>query len=405
MSELKVIYLGPACQEQADGREWCKDDVWDRCECGDQSVRYVIGTEFDRVTAERDALQERLNAADQRADDLQTQLASTEQSRRAWFDSSQAADKRIDGLTGASSRAAADIVVERQPDHPPHPHGYTQNLMREEFEEWAAEEAEIRGVGETIGLMLDEHHDRYSMIWTQTAWMAWQASRFGLQATTARLNGELQAATDLITAKRSVNRTLRSEIERLKAGQGEPVALAVWYGAMPESNGKTNWTAILHRKGDPIYEGCCITLDRSEYPDRVRYEADRVRYLIGDLEQEPFILDYDANKHSGYTSQPAPVSKQEAATLIASYLAAGRSEGHVGEVARAIIALAGGPVAVVDERAEFVAWVRREWPKAPLSNVRDLLPKNDPRYGEYCDETLQRAWVGWQARAALLNPK
>ncbi|MHC8321189.1 hypothetical protein ACYZT4_10890 [Pseudomonas sp. GB2N2] len=54
-----------------------------------------------------------------------------------------------------------------------------------------------------------------------------------------------------------------------------------------------------------------------------------------------------------------------------------------------------------DEREEFIAWVRREWPQAPLSNVRDLLPKNDPRYGEYCDETLQRAWVGWQARAAL----
>ena len=55
----------------------------------------------------------------------------------------------------------------------------------------------------------------------------------------------------------------------------------------------------------------------------------------------------------------------------------------------------------LDERTEFVKWVRREWPQAPLSNVRDLLPKSDPRYGEYCDETLQRAWVGWQARAAL----
>lgn len=49
--------------------------------------------------------------------------------------------------------------------------------MREEFEEWAAEEAEVRGVGALLGLMTDEHHDRYSMIWTQTAWMAWQASR------------------------------------------------------------------------------------------------------------------------------------------------------------------------------------------------------------------------------------
>jgi len=84
---------------------------------------------------------------------------------------------------------------------------------------------------------------------------AWTESK-ELQATIERLNGELQAATDLITAKRSVNRTLRNEIERLKAGQGEPV------------------------------------------------------------------------------------SKQEAATLIASHLAPGRSEGHVAEVARAIIALA-----------------------------------------------------------------
>lgn len=52
--------------------------------------------------------------------------------------------------------------------------------MREEFEEWAAEEAEVRGVGVLLGLMQDEHQDRYSMIWTQTAWMAWQASRSAL---------------------------------------------------------------------------------------------------------------------------------------------------------------------------------------------------------------------------------
>jgi len=53
------------------------------------------------------------------------------------------------------------------------------------------------------------------------------------------------------------------------------------------------------------------------------------------------------------------------------------------------------------EREAFESWVRREWPQAPLSFVRDALPKNDPRYGEYCDDFLQRAWVGWQARAAL----
>jgi hypothetical protein len=90
------------------------------------------------------------------------------------------------------------------------------------------------------------------------------------------------------------------------AEQAVPVAaLTVWYGSMPESNGKTNWTAILHN-GD-MASG--MTIDRSEYPDRVRYAADRVRWLIGDLDKEPWILDYDADKHSGYThpaaAQPA----------------------------------------------------------------------------------------------------
>ena len=74
--------------------------------------------------------------------------------------------------------------------------------------------------------------------------------------------------------------------------------LAVWYGAMPESNGKSNFTVILYRKDGKVYDG--ITIDRSEYPDRVRYEADRMRYLIGEISEEPDILDYDADKHSGY---------------------------------------------------------------------------------------------------------
>lgn len=56
------------------------------------------------------------------------------------------------------------------------------------------------------------------------------------------------------------------------------------------------------------------------------------------------------------------------------------------------------------EREAFEAWVRGEWPQAPLRMVRDLLPKTDPRYKHYCDESLQRAWVGWQARAAQPAP-
>lgn len=60
--------------------------------------------------------------------------------------------------------------------------------------------------------------------------------------------------------------------------------------------------------------------------------------------------------------------------------------------------------AVEHERAEFEAWVRRDWPGAPLRFIRDALTVNDPRYGQYCDDALQRAWVGWQARAALAQP-
>lgn len=82
------------------------------------------------------------------------------------------------------------------------------------------------------------------------------------------------------------------------------VALEVWFGSMPESNGKTNWTAILHR-GD-ITQG--ITIDRSEYKDRVRYEADRMRWMIGELEERPRMLDYDADMHSGYKAPAVPAS-------------------------------------------------------------------------------------------------
>ncbi|WP_079948337.1 Lar family restriction alleviation protein [Salmonella enterica] len=85
----------------------------------------------------------------------------------------------------------------------------------------------------------------------------------------------------------------------LQGADGKP-ELTVWYGSMPETNGKTNWTAMLHRKGQHPWEG--ITIDCSEYPDRVRYEADRMRHLIGELADEPDILAYDADAHSGYVN-------------------------------------------------------------------------------------------------------
>ena len=77
-------------------------------------------------------------------------------------------------------------------------------------------------------------------------------------------------------------------------------ALTVWYGSMPESNGRQNWTAVLYREGSRgmFLEGFCFA--RSEYPDRVRYEADRMRWVIGEMAERPDILAYDEKAHSGY---------------------------------------------------------------------------------------------------------
>lgn len=76
--------------------------------------------------------------------------------------------------------------------------------------------------------------------------------------------------------------------------EASPVPLQVWIGDMPESNGRTNHTAILHR--GELHEG--YTIARSQYPGRVQYEADRVRFLIGELATEPDILAYDSDKRT-----------------------------------------------------------------------------------------------------------
>lgn len=62
---------------------------------------------------------------------------------------------------------------------------------------------------------------------------------------------------------------------------------------------------------------------------------------------------------------------------------------------------AAAPPVALDERAAFERVVVAEWAQAPISRKRDLLPKDDPCYGDYCDEPLQRAWVGWRMRAWL----
>ena len=82
--------------------------------------------------------------------------------------------------------------------------------------------------------------------------------------------------------------------------------ITVWYGKMPESNGRENWTAELRRVHpiDKWDRGFCFA--RSEYPGRVLYEADRVRWIIGERAERPDILAYDADAHSGYVEPASP---------------------------------------------------------------------------------------------------
>lgn len=82
MSDPKVIYLGPECEDEfCDGRTWADHVAWPDCECKHKPVRYNIGSNYDAALAreaalreERDALQHRLNDAEKLFDAAVTAL-------------------------------------------------------------------------------------------------------------------------------------------------------------------------------------------------------------------------------------------------------------------------------------------------------------------------------------------
>ena len=92
---------------------------------------------------------------------------------------------------------------------------------------------------------------------------------------------------------------LRAEVDRLTAAPsltvGERARLTVRLQSFPESNGKRNWTALLVRveKWDGLIGNCGgISLAHGELWNRVAYEAERAKLLIGERTTEPDILDY-----------------------------------------------------------------------------------------------------------------
>ena len=75
---------------------------------------------------------------------------------------------------------------------------------------------------------------------------------------------------------------------------GQP-KLTVRLTSFPESNDKRNWTALLVRvdKWDGLVGNCGgISLARGEFWNRVAWEAECAKFLIGERDTEPFILDY-----------------------------------------------------------------------------------------------------------------
>ena len=76
---------------------------------------------------------------------------------------------------------------------------------------------------------------------------------------------------------------------------GQQPRLTVRVQSFPESNGKRNWTALLVRVdawGGLVGNCGGITIDRGECWNRVAYEAERARLLIGERDTEPDIMDY-----------------------------------------------------------------------------------------------------------------
>ena len=103
---------------------------------------------------------------------------------------------------------------------------------------------------------------------------------------------------ELLTPDQFFKRTIEAAQMREMVYKDELPKLKVYFGSMPESNGKTNWTATLYRdNGSPFDFAQGITVDRSEFKDQVRYCADCLRFLIGEIDMKPNIKDYDPTLH------------------------------------------------------------------------------------------------------------
>lgn len=78
------------------------------------------------------------------------------------------------------------------------------------------------------------------------------------------------------------------------------IELKVVLFKMPESNGKNNWQAYFKRKNDTELKGLVgsmggICISWGEQWNRVAYEAERARFLIGERNTEPDLMQYGSD--------------------------------------------------------------------------------------------------------------
>lgn len=99
--------------------------------------------------------------------------------------------------------------------------------------------------------------------------------------------------------------------QQADARDAEQPRLTVRLTSFPESNGKRNWTAMFVR-AEPwdglIGNAGGITIKHGELWNRVAYEAERARFLIGERDTEPYILDYstDIQTPDAWTGETSP---------------------------------------------------------------------------------------------------
>ncbi len=168
----------------------------------------------------------------------------------------------------------------------------------------ACEEAPAEGAGEVaLRTALEAELEWHERIADFAFDAAREASERGEKADEADAMRRMNAHQERVSL---IHKALRARSSAPEAREGDQPKLTVWYGEMPESNGRRNWTATIRRVNptDKWDQGFCFA--RSEYPDRVRYEADRMRWIIGELAERPNILAYDADLHSGYVAPAAP---------------------------------------------------------------------------------------------------